>query len=305
MQIIEQQIIGQYKILTKIGRGSTADVWSGEHLINKDKVALKIYSHAEHLEAISEELFTQEFITTKKLYHPNILNALDFFVVDHTPILVFDLCETSLEKEIGERKIIALENGIDTKALFTDHEIIDIVTQILHGLIFLHANGIIHNDIKPANIVMKRLASQKNQYFIIDFGISLDLKRITKNDQKNEIAKGKTVLYAAPEKLKGIDDEPKSDIFSLGVLVYELAGGKNTALLPGEIIDRGGKLKLDGRSEDDLVIRILEKCLHKNISNRPSPVQLLKFIQVNNKHRKFEHIKSRLYNCVKKIFSST
>lgn len=311
MEISIPKKISQYSLIQKIGRGSTADVWSAKDQ-HDQCVALKIYSKIKHLDEVAIQLFRDEFEKTKVLIHPNILSAQEFIIEDETPMLSFPLYDNCLEKEIMRRKIDHLEKNIDNESFFSDEDILDIVRQIADGLAYLHENSIIHNDIKPANIVFKKGNEGFGQCGIIDFGISLNLKNYAKNIYLKDIASSKTIVYAAPEKMNGINTEPKSDIFSLGMVIYELAGGKNKSIIAGDIVEKGGQIILENRAAKDPIQMLINACLKKDPQNRPDAKTLSQMIisyqkSKNTKHLKdskksvFNLIKSK-YNYLTKIF---
>ncbi|MBK9043450.1 MAG: serine/threonine protein kinase [Saprospiraceae bacterium] len=297
MMTIQSRHIGEYQLQHKIGQGSTADVWAASPGSNESPVALKVFSNAAHLNDEALALFETEFAKTKHLKHPNILSALHFIYEDKTPVLVFPKCDSCLEKELRERQMSALEKGEPLQKPFSDEEIFEIVFQVASGLEYLHDNGIIHNDIKPANVVFNVNSDKQNQYFIIDFGISVELKKISRQDIGVKLASGKTVVYAAPEKLDGINSEPKSDMFSLGMVIYELAGGKNKHILPGEIIKSGGSLTLPGRNDNEPIQKLMNKCLENNISQRLSAKQVKEWIETEKSKKQ-----RNLFNKVKNMF---
>lgn len=294
---IQSRHIGKYQLQHKIGQGSTADVWAASPAYNDSSVALKIFSYAAHLNNEALALFETEFAKTKHLKHPNILSALHFIYEDKTPVLVFPKCDSCLEKELRERQMSALEKGEPLQKPFSDEEIFEIVLQVASGLEYLHDNGIIHNDIKPANVVFNVNSDKQNQYFIIDFGISVELKKISHQDIGVRLASGKTVVYAAPEKLDGINSEPKSDIFSLGMVIYELAGGKNKHILPGEIVKSGGSLTLPGRNDNEPIVKLMNKCLEKKISQRLSAKKVKEWIETEKSKKQ-----RNLFNKIKNMF---
>lgn len=285
MQLVKDHLIADYKLHYKIGRGSTADVWAAEKNGSADKVALKLYSHIKHLDGVAVQLFKDEFEKTTNLYHPNILSAHDFFVERNTPVLAFPLFDSCLEKEITNRKIDQLEQNIENQPYFSDDEIFAIIKQVSAGLAYLHERHIIHNDIKPANIVFNKTDDDTMQCSIIDFGISLDLKNYTKNAYHKEIASSKTVVYAAPEKINGVNTEPKSDIFSLGMVMYELAGGRNKSIPAGDIILKGGQINLENRAAGDHLQLLMTACLKKDPKDRPDAKSLLNMVVEYQKHK--------------------
>ncbi len=290
MEISIPKKIAQYSLLQKIGRGSTADVWSakGQH---DQSVALKIYSKIKHLDEVAHQLFKDEFEKTKLLSHPHVLSAQEFIIEDETPILSFPLYESCLEKEIIRRKIDNLEQNIDNPSFFSNEDIFAISRQVAEGLAYLHENNIIHNDIKPANIVFRKTHEGHLQCSIIDFGISLDLKNYTKSAYQKDIASSKTVVYAAPEKINGINTEPKSDIFSLGMVIYELAGGKNKSITAGDIIVKGGLIKLEDRVANDPIQMLMSACLKKAPQDRPDAKTLSTMITSYQKYKNDKYLK--------------
>lgn len=275
MEAITTKIIGKYELISKIGRGSTADVWSALHIDTKEKVALKMYAQVQHLDKVATQMFEEEFKKSQLIKHPNILKAIDYFINEKTPVLVLPLCEGCLEKNLLAKKIASLEAGDEYNQNFSSEEILDIVTQIASGLTLLHEKGIIHNDIKPANIVFMDDKDSKKQYFITDFGISLEIKALVKKENNKMLSSAKTVVYAAPEKLKGNYTEAKSDIFSLGIVIYELAGGKDMTIVPGEIVSRGGQLNIDQCNVSNDVKKLMQMCLINDYQKRPTAKEII------------------------------
>ncbi len=306
MELHKDHLVADYKLHHKIGRGSTADVWAAEKNGAPEKVALKVYSHIKHLDEFAYRLFKDEFEKTTLLTHPNILSAYDFFVESNTPVLAFPLFDSCLEKEITNRKIKQLEQGIEDQPYFSNEEIFEIIRQVASGLAYLHESHIIHNDIKPANIVFKKKDDGVMQCSIIDFGISLDLKNYAKNAYQKDIASSKTVVYAAPEKITGVNTEPKSDIFSLGMVMYELAGGKNNSITAGDIILKGGHINLANRDVNDPIQFLMSACLKKDPEDRPDAKSLLNMISRYIIHKNIKYLKYpriSIFNYLKSKFN--
>ena len=300
-----KQRFGEYTLHEKIGIGATADVWVAVKDGAENFVALKVYAKIKHLENVAFDIFYEEFEKTKLLNHPNVLNTVDFFVSNHSPALALPLYSNCLEKELTERKIKFHKGNSSTNSYFNDEEILDIVVQISSGLDYLHKQNIIHNDIKPANIVFNRLPYGIIQYAIIDFGISIDIKNYVKNIYHKEILNSKTLLYAAPEKLEENHTEPKSDIFSLGMLIYELAGGRNKNVCAGDIVQNGGRIFLENRETTNPIQLILCACLKKNPNDRPCAEILHKMVVKYQKDKNINHLKCKnhKYTFLKTIHS--
>lgn len=314
MPLVKDHILSDYTLDHKIGRGSSADVWAAVKKGSVDKVALKLYSHIKHLDDVALQLFKDEFEKTNTLSHPNILSAYDFFVEHNTPVLAFPLFDSCLEKEITKRKIDQIEQHIENQPYFSNDEIFGIIKQVAAGLTYLHEHHIIHNDIKPANIVFNKTKDNTLHYSIIDFGISLDLKNYAKNVYQKEIASSKTVVYAAPEKIKGVNTEPKSDIFSLGMVMYELAGGRNKSITAGDIILKGGQINLENRAANDPLQLLMTACLRKDPKDRPDAKSLLYLVVEYQKHKNpkylkypqkniFHFLRSKFYHLYKQLIN--
>ena len=276
-------MISGYRLIRKEGRGSTSEVWAAENCADGRKVALKIYTKLKHLDEIALSLFHDEFKITKSFTHPNILSALDFFTEEGIPVIVYQLCESCLEKELTARKLTNLNNKVKTSRLFSDPELSKIVDQVASGLEYIHSCGIVHNDIKPSNVVFLTDASGNRHYYLTDFGISYDVKQVVNNEMKSKIASSKTLLYAAPEKFRNERSTQKSDIFSFGVLLYELAGGKDNPILPGMIIEQGGQLLTNNVSKK--FHKIIYQCTQQDPEKRPSSAELKSIFQKKNQNK--------------------
>lgn len=202
------RVSGRYKILGKIGSGGMANVYLAEDLILEREVAVKMMSLTFDEDEESDNLrrFQREALSTTELIHPNIVN-------------IYDVGE-------GERPYIVMEyvDGTDLKRYIQDNhpipysKVIKIMSQILSGISYAHANGVIHRDIKPHNILIDKEGTVK----ITDFGIAVALSQ-NSITQTNSILG--SVQYISPEQARGNVVTKQSDIYSLGIVLYEMLTG--------------------------------------------------------------------------------
>ncbi len=199
--------VGKYQIVEKIGVGGFGTVYKGRDPFIKRSVAIKTCQSDE--EEIRKRFFREaEF--AGNLHHPNVTTIYDFGVTDDgTPYIVQEfLTGDDLDKVIKKRAVMSLQSKVD------------ILVDICEGLGYAHAAGIIHRDIKPSNIRILDDGSVK----IMDFGIAKSMVSPSTLTQTG-ITLG-TASYLAPEQIRGETLDARTDIFSLGVLAYELLTGQ-------------------------------------------------------------------------------
>lgn len=256
----------RYRLVKRAGSGGFADVWKAEDTLRKNKVvALKIYTRLdeEGIRAMSEE-----YNETEDIQHPNLLTGNHFAAVGNIPYMEMRYCDGgSLASRVG---------NMDNDEL--RHMLRDVCT----GLAYLHAEGMVHQDIKPENIL---LDTKHNRYMLADFGISgKSRSRLSKSAKMASDLVAMTAAYAPPEKLSAnrIDREPstRGDIFSLGVTLYELATGN----LPVDLPQSTGQLLLisEGRQPldfdniaDPQLRQIAKRCMSYRKEDRPTAEDVL------------------------------
>lgn len=199
--------ISHYRILEKLGAGGMGVVYKAEDTKLGRKVALKFLPH--HLAASSEEKarFIQEARAASALDHPNICTIYEINETDEGQIYLAMAC---YEGETLQQKIA--QSRLDVA------EALKIAAQIAGGLAKAHDRSIIHRDIKPANIMLTRDGLAK----ILDFGLAklAGHSRITKTGSTLG-----TVAYMSPEQTRGEDVDHRADIWSLGIILYEMLSG--------------------------------------------------------------------------------
>lgn len=257
----------RYTLEKLIGVGGFADVWKAVDNTTHSTVALKIYTNLDD-DGIND--LSEEYTRMQNLNHTNILKADHFDRDGNIPYLVMKFCGGgSLDKKIGR-----MEN----------EDVLKVIKDMASGLSYLHQCNIVHQDIKPANILIDD-SSGTPVYVLSDFGISSKTKtRLSHSvNQKNQ-GTSMTEAYAPPEKFssKKEDRRPdrKGDIFSFGISIYELVTGG----LPFDELSTGRQLQYDDAEvdfddiEDETIRDIVERCMEPNKEDRPSAEDILNLL---------------------------
>jgi serine/threonine protein kinase/tetratricopeptide (TPR) repeat protein len=211
-----QVSIGQdfrnYRVLSIIGHGGMGIVFRAHDNRLQRDVAIKILNPGALGDEAARKYFQSEALALAQLNHNNIASVYDFDSFGGNDFIVMELVEgTSLSTRISERAL-------------PENETLAIATQVASGLEEAHEHNIVHRDLKPGNIVMNRKGVVK----ILDFGLA---KKWRVGAQDSTISAGSvevagTFPYMAPEQLKGKSVDPRSDLWSAGVVLYEMATGR-------------------------------------------------------------------------------
>lgn len=198
---------GRYEVLKRVGSGGMADVYMAkDHKLNRN-VAVKVLKS----EYVEDEKFLKKFETeaqaVARLAHQNIVNIYDVGMEDGINYIVMELAEG-----------ITLKEYIRKKGYLSPKETVEISTQIASAISHAHKNHIIHRDIKPQNI----LVSDTGIIKVTDFGIA---KATSSNTVTSTATAMGSVHYISPEQAKGRFCDEKSDIYSLGITMYEMVTG--------------------------------------------------------------------------------
>lgn len=198
-------ISDRYEIIDKVGSGGMADVYKAkDHRLNRF-VAIKVLRQEYSSDAKFVAKFRAEAQSVAGLSHPNIVNVYDVDEDENYNYIVMELVEG-----------ITLKKFIEKKGKLEVNEAVGIAVQIAQGMEAAHDNHIIHRDIKPQNIII----SKEGKVKVTDFGIA---KAATSNTITSN-AMG-SVHYISPEQARGGYSDEKSDIYSLGVTMYEMLSG--------------------------------------------------------------------------------
>ena len=201
-------IDGRYEIIEEIGRGGMAIVYRAKCLVLNRYVAIKVLRPEYRDDAEFIKRFKIEAQSAGSLSHPNIVSIYDVGNEDDIEYIVMEYVEG-----------ITLKQYLSTKGVLQWKEAVDYASQICSGLEHAHKKGIVHKDIKPENIIITKEGILK----ITDFGIAKALNQGT-------IATGGltmgSVHYFSPEQARGGFTDAKTDLYSLGILLYEMIAGK-------------------------------------------------------------------------------
>lgn len=252
--------LGRYEIIGELGRGAMGVVYKGEDPKIHRTVAIKTVTLSEFDEDMVDEMkerFFREAESAGLLTHPKIVTIYDCGE-EH------DLAYIAMEFLDGED----LEDYTAEDKLFPLRETLSIVCDVAEALDFAHSKGIVHRDIKPANIMR---VQETKEIKVTDFGIA----RITSSSKtKTGVIMG-TPSYMSPEQIAGKKVDGRSDIFSLGIVLFEMLSGKKpffgedmTSLMYQIAKEKHPSLKSVNPKVPQVIDKIIDKALEKDMEKR-------------------------------------
>ncbi len=200
---------GRYRVLASISGGAMGEVYRGEHVQLKRAVAIKFLRSAFGHSPEFAKRFEREALMMSRLDHPHVIKVIDYGVADG-PFIVMDFVTGRPLKDV-------LDSGAMQPA-----RAIAITRQVLAGLAHAHEQGIIHRDIKPANVMLTNPTGTGDHARILDFGLA----KLEDVDQTMSGGVVGTPSYLAPEQVGGKRIDGRADIYSTGVLLFELLTGE-------------------------------------------------------------------------------
>jgi len=252
-----QVIAGRYRIVALAGRGGMGEVYRAEDLTLSQVVAMKFLPESLAQDAAALARFHSEVRTARQVSHPNVCRVFDIGDVNGVPFL-------SMEYVDGED----LASVIRRIGRLSPDKATEIARQICAGLAAAHERGVIHRDLKPANVMLDGAGKIR----ITDFGLASVAASIQGAD-----ARAGTPAYMAPEQLAGREVTVRSDIYSLGLILYEILTGKRA--FDAATLTELTKQRASGtitspatlvRDLDPLIERVILRCLQSDSSLRPS-----------------------------------
>jgi serine/threonine-protein kinase len=255
--------VSHYRVVGKLGEGGMGSVWLAEDLVLGRRVALKLIRAEDESEVMRQRLL-REARAASRLTHPNICTIYEAGIVDGEPFIAMQYID-------GQALDHRLRDPLPVD------EILRVASGVAAGLAEAHAQKIVHRDIKPQNVMLTERA-----VVILDFGLAhavdpLFDERLTAKD----LVSG-TAPYMSPEQLRRAEADGKSDVFSLGVMLYELVAGRRpfdrpsiadtiAAILhetPAPLPSRGPRIA----ALEQLIVRMLRK----NPAERPEAAEVLR-----------------------------
>jgi ABC-type phosphate/phosphonate transport system substrate-binding protein len=214
-EIDREPALPDYEILERIGRGGMGFVYRARQRSLDRTVALKLIGGGELASPAALARFRREAETAAKLDHPNIVPIYEVGEHETNPFLVMRFIEgASLAERLGE---FALRNGSGRAGQCEIARLIAMVARAVH---YAHDRGVLHRDLKPSNIIL----DQHGNPHLTDFGIAKSIGQETDLTQTSELVG--TPCYMAPEQAEGGALSPRSDVYSLGIILYELLTGR-------------------------------------------------------------------------------
>src|SRR5208337_84059 len=220
--------IGRYVVISELGRGAMGIVYKASDPTIGREVALKVLSLNTSPEGGTnspQQMFMREVRAAGRLAHPSIVTIHDAFEdpVNQNSCIVMELVPG-----------LTLEKILDSGHPLTTEQTLSIVRQVAEGLDYAHRNQVIHRDLKPANI----LVTEDGRAKITDFGIA---KVLAREGVARTIGIMGTPSYMSPEQVKGGDIDARTDIFSLGIMIFTILTGTkpfsgNTAAVMFKIV---------------------------------------------------------------------
>jgi serine/threonine-protein kinase len=250
-------LAGRYRIIGLLGRGGMGEVYRATDLTLGQSVALKFLPGTTAQDQRTLERFHNEVRVARQVSHPNVCRVYDIGEADGMPFLSMEYVDgedlATLLQRIGR---LPADKALET------------ARKICAGLAAAHDKGVIHRDLKPQNVMMNR----RGEVLIMDFGLAAVAESIGGPE-----AKSGTPAYMSPEQLKGGEVTLRSDIYALGLMLYELFTGKRPyeAKDLQELIEKQEGAQLTSMSSiaadiDPAVEQVIRRCLDPDAARRPA-----------------------------------
>ena len=265
------EVISHYRIVRKIGSGGMGEVFEAQDTRLGRRVALKILPADVATDPKRLRRFIQEAKAASALSHPNITHIYEIGDEEEHKFIAMELISGETLQDLLQNRTLEFE------------EILKIGVQVADALQEAHSNGVTHRDMKPANIMI----TQKSQVKILDFGLAKieqpahqDLEELSTRAKTEPGALMGTVPYMSPEQALGHDLDHRSDIFSVGAVLYEMASGRRpfsgrtaTATIDQILHSQPESVLQQNSHIPPEFDRIIFKCLRKDPNERYQTAQ--------------------------------
>ena len=259
----------RYKLERLLGKGGFSEVWLATDTLTKLQIALKVYAPGQGMDSDGLVEFSKELAGVYNLNHSNLLKPQHVDAWEGMPYLIMSYCaDGSLMKKVGK---------------MVEGELWKVIYDVSAGLEYLHRNNIVHQDIKPENI----LIDSTGTYVITDFGISTNAQRTLRKSMNMSIdaltSIDGTMPYMGPERFSKQPAPTKaSDIWSLGAMMFELITSSVPFGATGGGLQKGGADIPDiDENVSDLLKQTIESMLAKETWDRPTAEKLMKIAKPN------------------------
>jgi serine/threonine protein kinase/tetratricopeptide (TPR) repeat protein len=260
-------VLGRYRLVERIGEGGMGEVWKA-HDANLDRVvAIKMLLRGALGDATARERFRREALVLSRLSHPGVATIFDFDAQDGYDFLVMEYVPGG-----------TLASRLATGLLPLD-SVLQLGTAIADALENAHRHGVLHRDLKPGNVMLTADGHPK----ILDFGLAVLLSsgKTTGRMTQTGTVVG-TLPYMAPEQLFGEADDARTDVYALGIMLFEMVTGRlpfvkeRPEALMFAIINTAAPTVRSLRPEAPAELdRLLNECLHKDPARRPASAALV------------------------------
>ena len=200
----------RYEIQNRIGRGGMADVFLARDLLLDRPIAIKVLFPEFAVDPNFVERFRREAQSAANLNHPNVVSVYDWGKYSNTYFMAMEYVQGRTLADI-----------LRANGHVSSVQAAEIASEVAAALSFAHRNGVVHRDIKPANI----LIGAAGQVKVADFGIARALNAPTESNLTQVGSVMGTATYFSPEQAQGAQPDPRSDLYSLGIVLYEMVAG--------------------------------------------------------------------------------
>ena len=249
----------RYAITEELGQGAMAVVYRAKDQVLRRDIAIKILREEKCSNEMTRKRLLREAKAVGKLIHPNIVTIYDVGQIGDRPYIAMEVLDG-----------VFLDKFMNQGERFTWHQVIHMGIQLAGALECAHGHGIIHRDIKPANIVWLK---DRDTFKLTDFSIAVISDSETQYTQLGEIIG--TPQYMSPEQIQGLAIDARSDLFSLGVVLYQMVTGQrpfngDTVATLAYQIAHGNPDPIRNYTPDapQHLIKIINTCLKKSPSER-------------------------------------
>jgi tRNA A-37 threonylcarbamoyl transferase component Bud32 len=232
----------RYELIELKGSGSHGVVYRARDRVLRAEVALKILRPERAAEASSLERFRREALIARSLVSPNLVRIFDLASDTRWTFLTMEWVDGENLRDRSQREPLSLA------------QILDIAAGLLRGLETLHRAGVVHRDVKPANILLRLPFSNSDDVTLSDFGLALRLAPDATRATQDKAVLG-TLAYLSPEQLRGSDASPSSDLYAVGLTVFQLLTGRLPGATDDELTTVLERLRLSERERDPRAFR--------------------------------------------------